>query len=177
MKMFRTWSQPAGMLITLLGILLALAFLASQAMAAAPLPGIEGPGGVPHYFGPYGNWAFSPLPQGAISPVIRIDDGGSGYTSPVVTILDAYGTGSGATATATVSGGVITSLTLTAAGSGYSAPVVAITDAAGTNAVASAFLEPATVIGGMRKFVDRMPQLTPAGANGLASTFRWPIRI
>src|SRR5512144_2352687 len=26
--------------------------------AAAPLPAPEGPGGVPHYFGPYANWAF-----------------------------------------------------------------------------------------------------------------------
>ncbi len=33
--------------------------------AAAPLPGTEGPGGVPHYFGPYGNWAYSPLPEGS----------------------------------------------------------------------------------------------------------------
>ena len=81
MKMFRSWSQPKRMLITLLGILLALAFLAPQAMAAAPLPGIEGPGGVPHYFGPYGNWAFSPLPKGSISSVIRIESGGSGYTA------------------------------------------------------------------------------------------------
>ena len=29
------------------------------------LPG-EGPGGVPHYFGPFGNFAFSPLPKGSL---------------------------------------------------------------------------------------------------------------
>ena len=30
-------------------------------------PGVQrpDPGGVPHYFGPYGNWAFSPLPSGS----------------------------------------------------------------------------------------------------------------
>ncbi|HWR88856.1 MAG TPA: hypothetical protein VN260_01225, partial [Dissulfurispiraceae bacterium] len=36
-----------------LGLLPGVAGLAPQA-AAAPLPGIDGPGGVPHYFGPYG---------------------------------------------------------------------------------------------------------------------------
>ena len=46
---------------------------------AAPLPGIEGPGGIPHYFGPYGNWAFSPLPKGGIAEV-TILDGGTGYS-------------------------------------------------------------------------------------------------
>ncbi len=64
--------------------------LGSVAMAAAPpLPGIEGPGGVPHYFGPYGNWAFSPLPKGAVT-TITVVDGGTGYTAPTVTITDAY---------------------------------------------------------------------------------------
>ena len=46
-----------------------IAILVAQAPVVAatapPLPGIEGPGGVPHYFGPYANWAFSPLPKGS----------------------------------------------------------------------------------------------------------------
>ena len=135
-------------------------------MLLAPLPGIEGPGGVPHYFGPYGNWAFSPLPRGAIQE-IRIDNPGSGYTSsPVVTILDAYGTGS-ATASATVANGEITAITVNNAGSGYSAPVVSITGGAGVDGAASAYLNPATVTGGLRKFVDKLPLLGPTGANNL----------
>ncbi len=48
------------------------------------------PGGVPHYFGPYGNWAFSPLPKGPVASVTLVD-GGTGYsTAPTVTIDDAY---------------------------------------------------------------------------------------
>ena len=59
------------------------------------------PGGVPHYFGPYPNWANSPMPMGSISN-ITIDNPGRFYTgNATVTITDAYFTGSGATATAT----------------------------------------------------------------------------
>jgi len=63
---------------------------------------------VPHFFGPYANYANSPLPKGAITE-ITVDAGGSGYTSPpTVVIDDVYGTGSGATATAIVAGGTVT---------------------------------------------------------------------
>ncbi len=141
------------------------------AFAAGPLPGIEGPGGVPHYFGPYGNWAYSPLPKGSIGS-ITVDIGGTGYTAPVVTILDAYGTGDGL-ATATIDPptqidsvtGAITGITVTNAGSGYSAPIVVITDTTGVDAAATATLTGLT--GGMRKFVDSMPGLGPAGANNI----------
>lgn len=146
--------------------------VAGAAVLAAPiLPGLEGPGGVPHYFGPYGNWAYSPLPRGSIG-VVAVDVGGSGYVAPTVAIVDAYGTGDGL-ATATVDPltqidpvtGAITSISVTAAGSGYTAPVVVITDAAGVGAAATATLTGLT--GGLRKFVDRMPGLTAAGANNL----------
>lgn len=53
---------------------------------------------------------------------INITDGGSGYSSaPTVTITKASGdtTGSGATATANLSGGVVTSITITNAGTDY----------------------------------------------------------
>jgi FtsP/CotA-like multicopper oxidase with cupredoxin domain len=132
-------------------------------------PGInQGPGGIPHYFGPYGNWAFSPLPKGSILSV-TVDAGGSGYTAPTVAILDVYGTGSGATATATVDGtGAITGITVTNAGSGYSAPIVEITDTNGVDAAATALLDPSTfTTSGMRKFVDKMPGLGPANENDL----------
>ena len=76
------------------------------------------PGGFPHYFGPLPNYANSPMPKGVIA-AITLNDGGSGYTSPTVVISDAYGTGLGATATATVAGGVVTGISLTNPGTGY----------------------------------------------------------
>jgi FtsP/CotA-like multicopper oxidase with cupredoxin domain len=75
---------------------------------------------VPHYFGPYPNYANSPftLPDA----IVTID-----------------GDGTGAEATATVgAGGAITAITITNPGHGYTAATVTITDAAGTNTSASA---------------------------------------
>jgi FtsP/CotA-like multicopper oxidase with cupredoxin domain len=127
------------------------------------------PGGIPHYFGPYGNWAFSPLPSGGVAKV-TIVDGGTGYTAPGVTIDDAY-LPAGAITPATVSAvtvvnGVITDITISNGGAGYTAPVVTITDATGTGAIADATIG-GTLTGGMRKFVDRLPGLGPANANNL----------
>jgi hypothetical protein len=66
---------------------------------------------------------------------VTLANGGSGYSStPIVTVLDP--TGTGATAVATVSGGVITAITMTNPGSGYTNPTVAITDPSGTGATA-----------------------------------------
>ena len=144
--------------------------------AAPPLPGIEGPGGVPHYFGPYGNWAFSKLPRGPVASATLVD-GGSGYSARTrARIIDAYGTGSGAAAiTLTIdpTTGTITALSGGLGGTGYSAPVVVIRDPAGTGtgAVADAVIGAATLggplTGGMLKFIDKLPGLTPAGANTL----------
>jgi parallel beta-helix repeat protein len=129
--------------------------------------GLMDPGGVPHYFGPYPNYANSPLPTGAITSV-TIQTGGAGYSSPVVDLYDLYGTGSGATATATMSGGVITGAVITSGGSGYSAPKVMITDPTGTGASATAAIG-GTLSGGMRKFVDSLPGLGPDNANNLGN--------
>ncbi len=130
-----------------LGLLPGVAGMAPFA-AAAPLPGIDGPGGIPHYFGPYGNWAFSPLPTGGVA-TLTLTGGGGGYTNPVVFIGDAYGTGSGATATATVdAAGVVTGLAIVDPGTGYSAPVVRITDTVpgpGAGADATATLAPSSI--------------------------------
>ena len=124
------------------------AMLASAANTAAL------PGGVPDYFGATPNWAFSPLPMGGVGS-ITVDAPGSGYTAPVVDIVDAYGNGTGATATAVLgANGSIASFTVTA-GSGYIAPVVTITDPTGTGAAATAILS--YVSGGMRKFMDALP--------------------
>jgi len=132
------------------------------------LPAVMDPGGVPHYFGPYPNYANSPLPSGPVTG-ITVTDGGSGYISPTVTITDLYGTGTGATATATVAGGVITDITVTDGGTGYTAPLVTIEDDAGTNAAATAEIggTPGSLTGGIRKFVDSLPGLGPTNANNL----------
>ena len=144
---------------------------ATSARAAGLKPGVAGrgpampdPGGIPHYFGPYANYANSPMPKGPVA-VITVEDGGSGYSAtPTVTIDDVYGTGSGATATATVVGGVITAIGIDAGGSDYSAPIVTIEDATGEGAVASAIIG-GVLTGGIRKFIDRMPGLGSDNAN------------
>ena len=110
---------------------------------------VADPGGVPHYFGPYANWANSPMPRGPVAS-ITVDSGGAGYTAPNVTIVDVYETGTGATANATVAGGVITGITVTSGGAGYSAPRVVITDPTGTGAAATANLDPAALTGGIQ---------------------------
>jgi len=127
------------------------------------------PGGIPHYFGPYANYAYSPMPKGPIAE-ITLEDGGSGYTDPVnVTIADLYETGSGAEVTAIVSGGSITGFTIDDAGSGYTAPLVII-DPAGVNpgsgAAASATIVP-DGSSGIRKFVHALPLLDPDAPNSL----------
>ncbi|OPY80970.1 MAG: Spore coat protein A [Syntrophorhabdus sp. PtaU1.Bin153] len=149
---------------------------AKRAKELGLLPGISAlavqapdPGGVPHYFGPYANWAFSPLPAGPVA-VVNIVAPGTGYTAPVVTIDDAY-LPSGSFTPADVAAGIdaagaITGFTINSGGSGYMAPVVTITDPTGTGATADAIIGGA-LTGGMAKFIDKLPGLTPAGANAL----------
>ena len=74
---------------------------------------------VPHYFGPYPNWANSP------------------FTLPDATVA-ITGDGTGATAVASVgANGAVTGITITNPGSGYTAATVSITGA-GTGATAVA---------------------------------------
>jgi hypothetical protein len=71
---------------------------------------------------------------------VTVTSGGSGYTAPVVTFVSSSGIN--ATATATVTGGVITAINITSNGSGYQqAPTVTITDSTGTGATATADVE------------------------------------
>jgi len=71
---------------------------------------------------------------------LAVTNAGSGYTTaPTVAITG--GGGTGATATATVSGGSVTGFNITNAGTGYtSAPTVALTGGAGTGATATALV-------------------------------------
>ena len=72
---------------------------------------------------------------------IEVKNGGSGYTSPTVTISNAPSTGQTATATANIVDGVITAINIINSGSGYtSTPTVTITDDNGIGAEAEAVL-------------------------------------
>ncbi len=122
------------------------------------------PGGMPDYLGTTPNYANSPLP--AVDAIVSIGD---------------FGNGTGATAKATVQGGVITGITVINGGSGYNAPNVSIISNSGSGAAATATVEQGviTVItvtnggsgyaisGGMRKFVDTLPGVGSANHNDL----------
>ncbi|MDD1718948.1 MAG: hypothetical protein LUQ25_02710, partial [Methanoregulaceae archaeon] len=123
------------------------------------------PGGVPHYFGPYPNYANSPMPRGRVGNITVLSRG-SGYTAPVVRITDVYYTGTGATATATVTGGRITSIRVTNRGTNYTAPRITITDPTGTGASAEAGIT-GPFNGGIRKFINGLPGLTAASKNNI----------
>lgn len=128
---------------------------------------------VPHYFGPYPNWANSPLtsPDVAVEIIgngtgatatatvgvngaitgFTILTPGSGYTSATVNIT---GGGTGATASAVVNpSGAVVAVNVGAAGAGYTAPVVAITGGGATTAAT------ATAYGG----VDAVTLDSPGG--------------
>jgi FtsP/CotA-like multicopper oxidase with cupredoxin domain len=122
------------------------------------------------YFGS-GNWANSPLPAGTITGYTLIA-GGSGYSSPTVTITDMTGAAlSGAAApTAIVTGGVITGFTGGTGGANYTAPVITIIDATGSGAMASAIIGP-PFVGGIKKFQDPFVDLKPAIATPDSNTF------
>jgi FtsP/CotA-like multicopper oxidase with cupredoxin domain len=123
--------------------------------------------GVPDYFGTIPNYANSPLPAGPIGSIMVMHRG-SGYgTSVTVQITDiSWGSGSGAQATATVVSGHVVSIAVTKPGSRYTDPIVTIVGT-GNGADAMAILNSAKLKGGIRKFVDAMPGLGAAGANGL----------
>jgi len=123
--------------------------------------------GVPHYFGPYPNYAYTPLPNGPIKE-ITVDTPGTGYQAANVNvnITDVYGAGTGATATANLNpDGNVTNIDVNTHGNNYTAPVVTITGLQGTGATATAILDDTALSGGVHKFVDSLPGLNAAGAN------------
>ncbi len=115
---------------------------------------------VPHYYGPWPNWALSPLTlpdvtvtidgdgtgatatatvggNGAVTG-ITVDNPGNGYSSATVNIT---GAGNGASASATVTkSGVVTAVTITAPGGGYKSPAATISGGGATaGATATAY--------------------------------------
>lgn len=90
-------------------------------------------------------WDFQEDSKANAGKIYRyvVTNGGSGYSStPTVNV---YGNGTGAAATAVVSGGVITAINVTGTsyGSGYTNAYVTITDGSGSSATARAVLSPA----------------------------------
>jgi len=118
---------------------------------------------VPHYFGPYPNWANSPFrlpnvfialnggggsgaeaaaevdPQTGALTAISVTNPGSGYTSAPAVEITGMGTGAAATAVVDYSG-IVNAINVDLPGTGYTAPVVTITGGgATTDATATAF--------------------------------------
>jgi hypothetical protein len=113
---------------------------------------------VPHYFGPWPNWANSPftLPNATVEIVstgagsgatavavvdpmtqgiasIEITSPGKGYTPGTTSVVINGGTPGGATATATVNtSGVVSSIVVDLSGGGYTSPQVSFSGGGGT---------------------------------------------
>lgn len=139
------------------GVKAAAVFAEAAPAIAAPTSPVD-QSKIPHYFGPFPNWANSPytLPNatvtitgpgtgataiatvganGTITGVI-ITNPGDGYESLTPTTVAFGGSGSGATATATVTRSeAVLGIDVTAGGGGYTAPVVTIAG----NALATAY--------------------------------------
>ena len=150
----------ASILIFVLVALLTTLFMVKMSQGQAAPGSPTDSTAVPHYYGPWPNWALSPLTlpdatvtitgdgtgatatatvggNGAVTG-ITVDNPGNGYTSATVDITGA-GTGAGASATITNSG-VITAVTVTASGSGFKSPTAAISGGgATTDATATAY--------------------------------------
>jgi len=140
-------------------IMLTSLFLGSNVnvMAAPTSPTDESK--VPHYYGPWPNWANSPLTMpdaqvvitgkgsgaeavatvganGSIT-AITITNPGSGYSNPKIDII---GPGSGVKVKAEVAKTAsVVAINVTAFGSGYTAPVVTISGGSGSGATATAY--------------------------------------
>ncbi|MGW5238243.1 multicopper oxidase domain-containing protein [Monashia sp. NPDC004114] len=172
-KWLVTLTAGAAMVMALSG---QVAVVPAGPAAAAPPTSATDAAKVPHYFGPWPNWANSPLtlPTAAVT----ISDGGAGtgataaaqvdpatggissidvrapghdYTSPTVTIsAPSQSGGVQAVATATVKqSGAVVALSLTAAGAGYSGLQATVTgDGTGATALASGGVDAVAVSDG-----------------------------
>ena len=145
-----------------LSILMMIAILVGAKQSALAMPNSPvDETKVPHYYGPYSNYANSPFTLPDVSVVIdgdgtgataeavigangsitgiNITDPGVGYTSATAAINSTNGSGASATAVVTLTG-ILSSVSVDAAGSGYTAPVVTISGGGATvDATATAY--------------------------------------
>ena len=160
-----TLAKASVLVFILVAILTTLFMVKMTQGEAAPAP-TDGTV-VPHYFGPWPNWALSPTTEASATVTIAGDGNGatavatigattagtgavtgitvtnpgSGYTAATVSI---GGAGAGATADAVVTtSGSVTAVTVDTPGGGYARPVVSITGGGATTAAT------ATVYGGI----------------------------
>ncbi|HEX5642599.1 MAG TPA: hypothetical protein VFZ86_09720, partial [Thermoleophilia bacterium] len=150
----------ASILVFIVVALLTALFMVKMSQGEAMPTGPTDSTTVPHYFGPWPNWALSPLTlpdatvtidgdgtgAAAVATVggngvitgIHVTNPGSGYTTATVGITGA-GTGAAASATITSTGAIV-AVTVGNPGSGYKAPVVTISGGGATaDATATAY--------------------------------------
>lgn len=129
--------------MTSVNFIKAVGFEAELDSSGQPIPGVVGKPIYVTFKYPKETAPFQPAVEAAITS-IQVTNGGTGYTSaPSVTLSG--GGGSGASATASVSGGVVTSIVLDNPGTGYtSAPTVGFTGGGGSGATATAGFQQAT---------------------------------
>ncbi|MBP1928333.1 FtsP/CotA-like multicopper oxidase with cupredoxin domain [Methanolinea mesophila] len=126
------------------------------------------PGGIPHYFGPYPNYANSPMPRGPIANITIVSGGVNYSANTTINVTDFYQTGSGANITPVLINGTLTGATIVNGGVNYSAPLLTVVDPDGTgNGAEAAATIGGPFFGGIRKFIDSMPGIGPANQNSL----------
>jgi hypothetical protein len=115
--------------------------------------------------------------NGGVSPVITLTNGGSGYTSaPTVTISG--GSGTGATAVATIGTPQVNFVSVINGGSQYGpAPGVVFTGGGGTGAAATAIIDPrgltsATITNGGEYFTSTVPLVSFSGGGGTGAALQ-----
>jgi FtsP/CotA-like multicopper oxidase with cupredoxin domain len=175
----RALLAAAVVLVTVATVVPQTARLGSSGKANAAALSATDEAKVPHYFGPYPNWANSPqvMPNALVTvagptavaqasggvDAIVVTESGAGYVSPLVAISSPTSPGgTPALASATVGTGGTITVTVTAAGSGYlTAPTITITEADPNAIVTRSAVGHATIS------VDRID--VTAGAAGYTS--------
>ena len=183
----------ASVLVFVVVALLTTLFMIKMSQGGAMPIGPKDETKVPHYFGPFPNWALSPLTtssatvdiggdgtgataSAAVDPVtggisaIDVLTPGRGYTTAPVTING----GNGATATATLStSGGVTGYTVVAAGSGFSSFAVSFSGGGGTGAAATAYggVDAVTIVdGGLAYTMPTVQFDLPDAPDGIQAT-------
>ena len=153
--MARTTRSISTILLTILAMVIAMATAAlgtGAAVAATPAD----PTKVPHYFGPWPNWANSPLTLNKAS----VKFGGAG-------------TGASAVAQVDPATGGIKSVDITAPGQGYDAATTVTISGGTTAAAATAAVSTSDVVTG---FTDVVPGCRLHGVHGRPHRRRGPDR-